>query len=350
MSNKLEQVTTTDPYGNSSDCGKFTVDSPTTAFLLSKIATVGQTYTFNCWVRSNSASSVSVNGLTFPSTTGWTQRSVTFVAEAEDVPIVFGNTGTYYIYHPKLERGNKPTDWTPAPEDVEQDRIEATDSIRNDIVNQNAQLILDCKGLISEAEATYVKIDEYGEFTEDVRAQLSQIPGQISVEFEKTITRVNEVDGALQTTKNSIAKHIEFSSENAITIGGSSGIVLTVDNDNGIIFSKIVSQTGTKLDDTELVSSDVMYQVTTTNTEPPTAGWLTSVPKIPSGHYLWIRRNSTYADDSTYVVYSVAFGSWDGNDFYTGNIVVKLNERAQLGNFAFVPRSDGSLSFLKVGG
>ena len=43
------------------------------------------------------------------------------------------------------------------------------------------------------------------------------------------------------------------------------------------------------------------------------------------------------------------FGWWDGVDFHTGNIVVELNERAQFGNFAFVPRSDGSLSFLKVG-
>lgn len=44
------------------------------------------------------------------------------------------------------------------------------------------------------------------------------------------------------------------------------------------------------------------------------------------------------------------FGWWDGVDFHTGNIVVELNERAQIGNFAFVPRSNGSLDFLKVGG
>lgn len=57
--------------------------------------------------------------------------------------------------------------------------------------------------------------------------------------------------------------------------------------------------------------------------------------------------------DNSGIIFSkngVAFGRWDGNDFYTGNIVVEVNERAQFGNFAFVPRSDGSLSFLKVGG
>ena len=46
----------------------------------------------------------------------------------------------------------------------------------------------------------------------------------------------------------------------------------------------------------------------------------------------------------------VQFGWWDGVDFHTGNIVVEVNERAQFGDFAFVPRSNGSLSFLKIGG
>lgn len=42
------------------------------------------------------------------------------------------------------------------------------------------------------------------------------------------------------------------------------------------------------------------------------------------------------------------FGWWDGVDFHTGNIVVEVNERAQFGNFAAIPRSNGSLSWLKV--
>lgn len=39
---------------------------------------------------------------------------------------------------------------------------------------------------------------------------------------------------------------------------------------------------------------------------------------------------------------------WDGNDFHIGNIKVDVSERAQFGNFAFIPRSDGSLMFLQV--
>lgn len=44
------------------------------------------------------------------------------------------------------------------------------------------------------------------------------------------------------------------------------------------------------------------------------------------------------------------FGWWDGVDFHTGNIVIGVTERAQFGSFAFIPREDGSLMFLKVGG
>lgn len=46
----------------------------------------------------------------------------------------------------------------------------------------------------------------------------------------------------------------------------------------------------------------------------------------------------------------VEIGYWDGVNFYTGNITVRVDERAQFGNFAFIPRTDESLMFMKVGG
>lgn len=44
------------------------------------------------------------------------------------------------------------------------------------------------------------------------------------------------------------------------------------------------------------------------------------------------------------------FGQWDGVTFRTGNIMIAVDERAQFGNFAWIPRSDGSISFLMIGG
>jgi hypothetical protein len=90
----------------------------------------------------------------------------------------------------------------------------------------------------------------------------------------------------MQAQFTKLYKFISFTGENGITIGsGDSAITLTIDSEKGIVYS----------------------------------------------------RNG------------VAFGSWDGVDFYTGNIIVRVNERAQFGTFAYIPRSDNSLMFLKVG-
>ena len=153
----------------------------------------------------------------------------------------------------------------------------------------------------------------------------------------------------MQTEISQRNKHLTFDSDNAITIGGNSGIILTVDNDNGIIFSKIISNIGSETGATEVKSSSITYQLHTNQTEAPTGTWLEKLPEsIPTNMYLWIRKTVTYSDDSTSYIDSVAFGSWDGDNFYTGNIVIRVDEKAQFGNFAYIPRSDGSLSFLKV--
>lgn len=98
--------------------------------------------------------------------------------------------------------------------------------------------------------------------------------------------QIKDTDNYATENFEKLYKYIKFSGETAVSIGsGDSVVTLELDNETGIIF----------------------------------------------------KRNG------------VQFGLWDGENFYTGNIVVQLNERAQFGNFAYVPRSDGSLSFLKVG-
>lgn len=57
--------------------------------------------------------------------------------------------------------------------------------------------------------------------------------------------------------------------------------------------------------------------------------------------------------DNDIIIFKIGdreFGKWDGVNFHTGNIYIDVEKKAQFGNFAFVPRSNGSLSFLKVGG
>ena len=136
------------------------------------------------------------------------------------------------------------------------------------------------------ASKTYVEKSAFEEYKEEVSSEFSVRAEDIDMKFTTTTKQIEDVDGDLQSKFEKVYKHISFNN-NGITIGsGDSAIELVIDNTNGIVFKKN----------------------------------------------------------------GVQFGWWDGTDFHTGNIVVSVTERAQFGDYAFVPRSDGSLSFLKVGG
>lgn len=173
-----------------------------------------------------------------------------------------------------------------AEQDIKETASE-TSKVRNQLLTKTTSILNDCEKIIFDALESYVETGDFEEYRELVRSEFEQTAKAISLNFTTTIDEINNVDGDLQAKFTELYKYIKFSGETAVTIGsGDSAITLEIDNETGIVFKKN----------------------------------------------------------------GVQFGLWDGEDFYTGNIVVRLNERAQFGNFAFVPRSDGSLSFLKVGG
>lgn len=75
--------------------------------------------------------------------------------------------------------------------------------------------------------------------------------------------------------------------------------------------------------------SSVTYQASTNFTTPPTGQWLTAVPSVPNGHYLWTRTIVTYTDGTSTTAYSVARQGVNGTDgtngtngdSYTNNIL-----------------------------
>lgn len=114
----LEPYSVEGPNGEAGDCARFVVANATEPFTLSGVAVVGQEYTFSFWLKSDAPGSLSICGKTLESTETWVKHSLTFTAESKDLPLLFGSAGAYYLYHAKLESGNKATDWTPAPEDM----------------------------------------------------------------------------------------------------------------------------------------------------------------------------------------------------------------------------------------
>lgn len=141
------------------------------------------------------------------------------------------------------------------------------------------------EAILLSVENAYLSKSGMDEYRETIAAELSVLSDEILAKFTTTTEHVEEVDGDLQTKFSELYKYIS-TNENGITIYSSDNVIsLGLDNNDGIVFS----------------------------------------------------RNG------------IPFGTWNGEDFYTGNIHIRVDERAQFGNFAFVPRSDGSLSFLKVG-
>ena len=192
-------------------------------------------------------------------------------------------TGQVRIKNLKVEKGNIPTDWTPAPEDVEQTISDTTNNIQQTIIDSNTEVISNCEEIILQALQNYVQTGDYEEYKSTIETELSVMAGQIELNFSTVTSQITGVDGDMQEKFTELYKYIHFVNGDIVLGSSENAITLTIENDM-ISFKKNGEQ----------------------------------------------------------------FGWWDGVDFHTGNIVVELNERAQFGNFAFVPRSDGSLSFLKV--
>lgn len=185
----------------------------------------------------------------------------------------------------KLEKGNKATDWTPAPEDMatKEELNKELASVNETIKTQRSEILQESNSIILSALEEYVKTGDLEEYKTSVESELSVMADKIEMNFSKTTEQITTVDGDVKTLTDTINKYFEFSIDGLNIKCGEGVMSLRLDNDI-VIFEK--------------------------NEEE--------------------------------------FGWWDGIDFHTGNIVVNVEERAQFGTFAFVPRSDGSLSFLKV--
>jgi hypothetical protein len=166
-------------------------------------------------------------------------------------------------------------------------------SLRSEILEQVTSITRDTERIIMTALESYVERGELEELQATFESEFLVMAERIAMNFESTETKITNVDGDLQSVIEKLEKHFDFD-VNGLTIkAGENDMRLRIDND-------IISFYRGEIDESDLEKN--------------------------------------------------RFGWWDGVDFHTGNIMVDLNERAQFGNFAFVPRSNGSLDFLKVGG
>jgi hypothetical protein len=196
--------------------------------------------------------------------------------------------GDVYFYDLKLEKGNRVTDWTPAPEDTDRAIVESVGEVQLKLLDVSASIETTSEAITMKALESYVTLEDHDADIETAKAQLRVEANGIQMDFEKTINdKVDGVDGKLSEEIASREKHITFGEDGIIITAGPNSVKVRIDND------------------------EIRFTVGEGENER-------------------------------------VLGSWDGDNFYAGNIVIRTEERAQFGNFAAVPRSNGNLSWLKV--
>ena len=186
----------------------------------------------------------------------------------------------------KLELGNKATDWTPAPEDVDQ-------AINTERTERQSSIETKANEITSKVSETYVSNSAFEHYQNTVSSQFTQTKSDFKWEINQNVSDAkNELNGQI----NSVNGRLD-------------GLKQTTDNVN--------SYMSFDNDALTLGKSDSAFKTKITNQE-----W--SIQKNGA--------KVTYINDQTMYI-------TDG----------QFTQSLKVGAFGFVPRANGSLDFKKVG-
>ena len=98
--------------------------------------------------------------------------------------------GTTTIHWAKLEKGNRATDWTAAPEDGES-------ALETKLASVRAQISTEADSIRSEVQATYALASDMSQ----VRTQVGTLSEQTESNFTWAVTRINQMQEDMQTAQ-----------------------------------------------------------------------------------------------------------------------------------------------------
>lgn len=185
----------------------------------------------------------------------------------------------------KLELGNKATDWTPAPEDID-------NAINEERTTRQSAIETKANEITSKVSETYVSNSAFEHYQNTVSSQFTQTKKDFTWSINQSVTDAkNEMNGQIGSVNGRV-----------------DGLKETTDNVNNYMsFDK---------DGLTLGKSDSAFKTKITNQE-----W--SIQKNGA--------KVTYINDQTMYI-------TDG----------QFTQSLKIGNFGFVPRANGSLDFKKI--
>ena len=217
----------------------------------------------------------------------WSEVTVRFDNNATDSE---GTTAILYVRNPKLELGNKPTDWTPAPEDVQND-IDAAQETADD-----AKTAADgANNIASNAQSS----------------------------ISKNVAAIKALEDRADDTEKSIVSISATQSEFSQTLSGLNGSVTAI--------KKTTDGTAETVKEfTEWVNFDATGMA---------IGNSDSGRKVKINEEAVEFRNASGQVTATF-----------SEDVEIKDLKIKYGGTFTMGNFAFIPRSNGNLSIKYIGG
>lgn len=118
----------------------------------------------------------------------------------------------------KLEKGNRATDWTPAPEDIEQTLQNTETNIRQTISEKSSDIIKETESILLKALESYTETSDFNTFKSTMENQLQVLSDRTTLQFTQTTQELKKVNDDLQTKFNTITKYFTFN-VNGLVIG-----------------------------------------------------------------------------------------------------------------------------------
>ena len=226
-----------------------------------------------------------IGNITAPADNTWRKFTATYTAPMTGsltIRITSG-TGRILIGVPKLEYGNKATDWSPAPEDLQDD---ATTKANNALAS--AKTYADAQ----------IKVTADGINQNVTKVQAASIISS-QEQFYQSTSPTSLTGGSWSNTQPSWANGKYIWRRTLVTYGNNK--TGYTPSETGVCITGNTGATGKGIK-----STAVTYQASSSGTTVPTGTWVTSVPATNAVNpYLWTRTVITYTDNTKSTSYAV---------------------------------------------
>ena len=149
-----------------------------------------------------------------------------------DASVVGSSGASTVIEWLKLERGNKATDWTPAPEDVDQNIQDAADSaIEQARSYTDTSIETTESSILSTVSTTYTSKEDSDNMLAQMTTQLEQTANEFNFNFSQMSQELDSLESATSTKFSNIEKYIRFVNGDIILGEVDNPVTLRIEND-----------------------------------------------------------------------------------------------------------------------